>query len=61
MSVLIQGPNGKVRVDVNTLVCYKDNIETYGKVIKIQGSILTIKNGFNDKIVLRNTRDCWDE
>ena len=59
--VYIKGPDCMVKVDVGDLVCYKDDIETYGKVVKIQGSLLTLKNGFNGKIVMRNASECWDE
>ena len=60
-NVYIQGPDGKVRVNIGTLVCYKDGMETWGEVINIQNDTLTIKNGFNNKVVMRTTKDCWDE
>ena len=59
--VYIDGPDGKVKVNVGDLVCYKDDIETYGKVVRIEGSILTLKNRDGFTIVMRNAKECWDE
>ncbi|RLA20685.1 MAG: hypothetical protein DRQ62_10285 [Gammaproteobacteria bacterium] len=60
-SAQIEGPDGMITVHVGDLVSYKDDIETYGEILKIENGWLTLKNGHTGNITDQEPSRCWDE